>query len=117
MTINGCDDADIRFLASYYQPPTARGIVDAPLQGHRFLPVGYGDSGSVPHAFYLRDEQDLDVGFLKLFLSKEHVDLSHIAQPSPFALVECRGTAAAPRRTPLLWDTILIPVVQRRADK
>ena len=46
--------------------------------------MGYGDPGSVPHIFFLREEQNVDVGILKLFLSQEQVNLSHVAQSSPF---------------------------------
>ena len=108
------------FLASYYQPPTARGIVDPPLKGHRYLPVGYGDSGTVPHTFFLREDQDIDVGILKLFLSRKQVDLSDVIQPSPFVPVGARYTVPTkvkgPTRVRFLWDTILVPVVQRRAE-
>jgi hypothetical protein len=99
-----------------------RGIVDppGPLKGHQYLPVGYGDSGSVPHAFYLREGQNVDVGFLKLFLSRNQVNFSHIAQPSPFTSVGSRYTAPAgvegSKNLRLLWDTIVFPVVQRRAE-
>ena len=110
------------YLASYYQPPTARGIVDPPLKSHRYLPVGYGDSGSVPHAFFLREGQDVDVGILKLFLSRKHVDLSDVAQSSPFVPNGARSTppspkAKGPTKLRFLWDTILVPVAQRRGEK
>ena len=109
------------FLASYYQPPTARGIVDHPLKGHQSLPVGYGDAGSVPHTFFLRGGQNVDVGILKLFLSREHVDLSNVAQSSPFDAIGARFTAPAKVGIPKfpvrhLWDTISVPVIQRRAE-
>jgi hypothetical protein len=82
--------------------------------------VGFGDSGTVPHAFLLRDEQDVDVGFLKLFLSREQVDFSDVAQLTPFGPIGARLTRpyeAKHTRLPVrfLWDTILAPVVQRRA--
>ena len=105
-------------------PPIALGIVEPPLKGQGFLTVGYGDSGSVPHSFFLRKGQNVDVGILKLFLSRKQVNLSHIAQPSPFKVASTdgrpRGSKEAelpePTNLPLPWDTIEIPVVQRRAD-
>ena len=82
--------------------------------------MGYGDSGTVPHTFFLRDGQDVDVGILKLFLSTKQVDLSDVAQSSPFVLTGARSSAPAQlkgrNKLRLNWDTILIPVVQRRAD-
>ena len=120
-----CDDADsdIHFLEPYYLPPIAGGIVESPLKGERHLTVGYGDSGWVPHTFFLREGQNVDVGILKLFISRKQVNLSHVAQPSPFKVVSTgsRGSTEAvlpePTNLPLPWDTIEIPVVQRRADK
>ena len=83
--------------------------------------MGYGDSESIPHTFFLRDGQNVDVGILKLFLSTEPVDLSHVAQSSPFVFESGRDApqTVVPElpKLPLPWDTIEIPVVQRRADK
>ena len=88
--------------------------------------MGYGDSGSVPYAFFLREGQNVDVGTLKLFVSRRHVDLSDVAQSSPFAGVSITGirgrsTISAKEKGPtklrFLWDTILVPVIQRRVEK
>ena len=120
--MSGSDNADIQFLASYYQPPSARGIVNPPLKGHQNLTVGFGDSGTVPTMFYLREQQNVDVGILKLFLSSMQIDLSDVAQPSPFDSIGTRYTTRPlaemkePAKSSFPWDTILIPVVQRRAD-
>jgi hypothetical protein len=70
-----------------------RGIVEPPLKGKGYLTVGDGESESVPHAYFLREGQKVDVGILKLFLSREQVDLSHVAQSSPFAPIGGRSTA------------------------
>ena len=111
------------FLASYYEPPTARGIVDPPLKGHQSLPVGYGDfeflpagygeSVTIPRTFFLREGQDVEVGILKLFLTREQVDFSNIIQSSPFDYIYTTKVDLPVR----LWDSILIPVVQRRPRK
>jgi hypothetical protein len=58
--------------------------------------VGYGDSGWVPYTFFLRKGQTVDVGTLKLFLSREQVYLSHVAQPSPFQVVPVKGHSTVP---------------------
>ena len=115
------------FLASIYQPPTAKStsIVDPPLKGENLFTIGYGPSGSVPHTFVLKEGQNLDVGFLKLFLSTKQVELSHVVQLSPFdkqvglSQSSARATVPAPVQTgpTPLWDTIRVPVVQRLADK
>ena len=76
-----------------------------------------------PHTFFLREGQDVDVGILKLFLTREHVDLSDVAQSSPFDSIGTRYTTEAKMKVnhklPVrhLWDTIVIPVVQRRPRK
>ena len=132
--------------------------------------MGCGDSGSGTPLFSLREGQNVDVGILKLFLSREPVNLSDVAQSSPFDFIEARHTIEAKLELPtnlplrylsddgarsttkarwkllsssplrhlsdnearytaeaklksrlptnlsprLLWDTILVPVVQRR---
>jgi hypothetical protein len=111
---------------------------EPPLKGEGHLTVGYWDT------FFLREGQKVDVGTLKLFLSRKQVNLSHVAQSSPFVPVGGRSTA--PPSPPFVhvegsttpspvnssrsthpppgpgsglhfpWDTIEIPVVQRRAN-
>ena len=101
-------------------------IAEPTLEGKGYLTAGYGDSGSIPYSFFLREGQNVDVGILKLFLSNKPVNLLHVAQPSPFVPVESNSTAPLPpqfvliggRPSPYgLWDTIEFPVVQRRANK
>lgn len=97
---------------SYYQPPISGAKIDPPLLPNSSVTIGYGDGGGVPYCYFLRENQDIDIGYLKLFLSTEHVDLSHVPQHSPFASVPYLG--AVTNKTRQIWDTILIPVVQRR---
>jgi hypothetical protein len=97
---------------SYYQPPTSGAKIDPPLLPNSSVTIGYGDGGGVPYCYFLRENQDIDIGHLKLFLSTEYVDLSHVPQHSPFASVPHLG--AVINKTQQIWDTILIPVVQRR---
>jgi hypothetical protein len=61
----------------------------------------------------MRDGQDVDIGFLKLFLTTEPVDYSNIPQTSPFHL-DNRGNGTHKAKPRLIWDTILVAVVQRR---
>jgi len=106
-------------ITPYYVPPIALGIVEPPLKPKGHLTVGYGDSGSVPYTFYLREGQDVDVGILKLFLSRKQVNLLHVAQSSPFFVHRATGPPPPlPELTDfhLPWDTVEIPVVQRPAD-
>ena len=100
------------FSASYYQPPTSGTKVDPPLLPNSSLAIGDGAEGGVPYCYFLRENQNIDIGYLKLFLSTEHVDLSHVPQRSPF--VPHLDVQAVTNKTTQIWDTILIPVVQRR---
>ncbi|KIJ63462.1 hypothetical protein HYDPIDRAFT_29274 [Hydnomerulius pinastri MD-312] len=109
------DNSDFSIM-SYYQPPTGGGKIDQPLLPRSALAIGYGAGGGVPTRYFLRDGQDVDVGYLKLFLSREHVDLSHIPQQSPNSGDHRSAALAYPAEKNYLdWDTILIPVIQQRA--
>ena len=104
-------------LVTYYQPPISdTGKVDPPLLPKSSLTIGYGAGGGIPYVYYLRDGQDIDVGYLKLFLFTQHVDLSHVPQNSPFAQVSPFGVCHHNKtvETIPIWDTILIPIIQRR---
>ena len=83
--------------------------------------IGDGDAeeGGRPFAFYLPPEQDLDIGLVKFFVSTRYVDLSWIAQDSPFEGGYPYGGAnrQVPPRMVLAndgWGTTLITVLQRR---
>ncbi|KIM28590.1 hypothetical protein M408DRAFT_137083 [Serendipita vermifera MAFF 305830] len=106
------DNSDLSIM-SYFQPPTAKGTVDPPLLPYQSLTLGYGAGGGLPFTYSLRDGQDIDVGFIKIFLSTEQVDLSVVPQKSPFSKDYPRGVdiSEKPRG---LWETILITIVQRR---
>ena len=86
--------------------------VDAPLCPKGSFPIGYGAGGSPPYIYNLEKNQTLDVGYIKLFISTNAVDLSSIAQQSPFA-----GAARKIERVTVLpqplWDVITVAVVQR----
>ncbi|KIY65948.1 hypothetical protein CYLTODRAFT_399590 [Cylindrobasidium torrendii FP15055 ss-10] len=101
-------------ISCIYQPGTAAdGSIDFSLKERGALTIGYGDGGWSPTNFSLPEDQDVDVGYLKLYLSTAHVDWSDIAQDSPFD----QGRIAAPvNLKPLLWDTLTIPVVQKKQD-
>jgi hypothetical protein len=105
-------------LASYYQPPTSAQNLDVPLPKMvnnmpGTLAIGYGSGGEAPFSYFIRDGQDVDVGFLKMFLTTEPVDYSNIPQTSPFNLGS-RGNQTDKYKSPLIWYTILVAVVQRR---
>ena len=124
----------IFMIASYYQTPAApRGsVADFLLKKHDTLTIGYGSRVSVPFCFTLFREEgrkehttgevplkndrnqymDMDVGFLKLFISTEAIELSHIPQLSPFQTIRSSGLWS--ERWNGIWDTILVPIIQRQ---
>jgi hypothetical protein len=76
------------------------------------LTLGYGSGGVAPQEFVLTPGQDLETGFLKIFISSKPVDLYNVSQLSPFFL---RGSMRS-MNTELvdIWGSILIPVVLTR---
>ncbi|KIM25361.1 hypothetical protein M408DRAFT_315703, partial [Serendipita vermifera MAFF 305830] len=100
-------------ITSYFQPPTARGKVDPLLPRRESLAIGYGAGGGRPFKFFLPNNQDVDVGFIKIFLSSRRVDLSSIPQVSPFDRHR-GGPDGVQSKPPGLWSTILITSIQRR---
>jgi len=108
------DNSDLS-IKSYYQPPTAGMFkVDPPIRPKGSLTIGYGSGGSSPFNYLLRDGQDIDVGFLKLFLSTAPVDFSNIPQRSPFYVDPRIVRRSAQVKTVSVWNTLLVTVVQRR---
>ena len=65
-----------------------------------------------PFAYRVTAGRDVDVGFLKIYLSTKAFDLSGIAQGTAFT--QDRAPVAWRNRTIETWDTILIPVIQHR---
>jgi len=86
--------------------------VDPPLKPKASLSIGYGSGGSPPFTYFIDEGQSVDVGFLKLFLTTEYVDFSDVPQLSPFE--RGRKIVLRQRKIQPLWDTILVPVVQRK---
>ncbi|KAK0452944.1 uncharacterized protein EV420DRAFT_1481938 [Desarmillaria tabescens] len=96
--------------ASYYQPGSAK--ESASLNPKESLTIGYGDNGTFPHKFTVRNGQDVDVGFLKLFFSTEYTDLSDIAQTSPFEAARENGPVLEKKR--YLLDTMCVALVSEK---
>ena len=77
------------------------------------MTIGFGNPGAAPYRYFLRNDQSVDVGFLKLYISSHYVDFSGIPQCSPFTGAKDRAGIQDPKRTPPLWDTLTIPIVQK----
>lgn len=114
----------LRYLSTsvvpYYLPSisTTGGTPDPPLPANGYLTIGYGSGGASPHQFFLREDQDVDVGHLKLFLTTKYVDLSFVLQDTPFD-TDVQGRhinkpkARAKKIQSPLWDEITVTIVQR----
>ncbi|KAH7923100.1 hypothetical protein BV22DRAFT_1130887 [Leucogyrophana mollusca] len=95
-------------ITSWLEPPTTKGVADLSVLGKRSLPIGFGDSGTIPFIPYFREpNQTLDVGFFKIFLSTQEVDLSDVVQ------IPIHFRPYYPRKVPI-WHTIQIAVRLRR---
>ncbi|KAG8837877.1 hypothetical protein FRC18_007460 [Serendipita sp. 400] len=63
---------------------SSSGTVDSNLRPGQSLTIGYGPEGGDAFRYSLPVGRDIDVGFIKFFISTEPVDLAVIPQPSPF---------------------------------
>ncbi|KZV82917.1 hypothetical protein EXIGLDRAFT_684410, partial [Exidia glandulosa HHB12029] len=74
---------------------------------------GYGASGAQPWGFTLPSGVESDVTYCKTIISSEPMDLSHIAQHSPFDRHRFRGSRKATgiRRPRAVWSSSLLPIV------
>ena len=76
------------------------------------LLIGYG-AGGAPSRYTLKEDQTLDVGYIKLFISTHAVDLSSIPQLSPFHSEARNVVSQMSRLPPPVWDVITVAVIQR----
>lgn len=110
------DNSDLS-ITSYFQPPASKSKVDPPLLPYQSLTIGYGAGGTQPLSYSLGNEQNIDVGFIKIFTSTEQVDLSAVPQPSPFPRSN-RGVGSPKSKPPRKqWNTTLITIAQRKQLK
>jgi hypothetical protein len=118
--------SDILLTVDWYKSPFGTGpgsskvAIDAPLPGKSSLAIGYGNGGESPWQFLLRDRDDRDVGFFKLFLTTSPVDFSSVAQDSPFEESTSRGRGGGPAAADLpsteRWGSKLSTIVQLRFE-
>jgi hypothetical protein len=109
------------FLESYYLPILAQGMGDErvrsiPPKGQgKALRVGYGEGGVRPRVFNVKERQEIDVGYLRLFVSTDYADWTQIEQLTPFGAT--RGST--PGKSELAvhgWSAITIPVIAFRGS-
>ncbi|PPQ85563.1 hypothetical protein CVT25_006733, partial [Psilocybe cyanescens] len=101
-------------VVSLYETSGPTGyLVESPLKSGGFLTFGYGSSGVPPHTYKL-DHEDGNVDFLKIFFTTRAIDISKVSHPSPFQRARA-PVAYNTRCTDRGWDTLLIPIIQRRS--
>ncbi|KAH8795907.1 caspase domain-containing protein [Flagelloscypha sp. PMI_526] len=103
-------DLSIRLL---HKPSFSNQKTDPCLRPGGVLPVGYGISGTGPRTFSLPDGQDVDVTYLKLFVSTRYIDLSSVEAISPFSKIRA-DIKAEENLEEGQWDTYCVPVIQER---
>ncbi|KAH9485842.1 Metacaspase-1 [Psilocybe cubensis] len=105
-------------IESYYSTTTENHfLADSPLpkEGGQ-INIGFGNGGANPIEYFIPDGHDVDVGFLKFFFSTSPIDLSPIAQSSPFKILRDTETSLPytdPNKSDA-WCSVLIPIVQKR---
>ncbi|KAG6369902.1 hypothetical protein JVT61DRAFT_13367 [Boletus reticuloceps] len=77
------------FSIDKYYTQSSAGEPEAPLKRGETIAIGYGN-GTPPLSFVLEDSQDVDVSFLKIFFATRPVDMTDIAQRSPFDSINAR---------------------------
>ncbi|EIM79948.1 uncharacterized protein STEHIDRAFT_163203 [Stereum hirsutum FP-91666 SS1] len=101
-------------IKSYYEPSAARSSgAEHSVAAKGELTIGHGAGGGQPRQYYVRQGQEVDVGYLKLFISTKWVDYSQIAQPSPFQGGKQRRLKSRPAKG-MIWDAVCVSVVQLR---
>lgn len=99
-------------VESYYQPPTGPGDIDPTLQPRGSFAIGYGQGGGNPCQYRL-DGQDVEVGFLKLFITTHPINLQNVPQPSPFN-PQARKAIRPPIPVEPEWTTETVVFIQRQ---
>ncbi|KAF5326404.1 hypothetical protein D9611_000943 [Ephemerocybe angulata] len=107
-------------ITAIYQPEALAqtdGKHIAPLKKGSSLPIGYGTSGVVPQTLSIWDpEVDVEMGYLRLYLSTKYVDLSFIQQKEISESTRGLAPAPVPSGPSPFWDCITIPIVLERGE-
>lgn len=120
LAVLSCSQGLMMNSEPYYLSQRGKNRVDPPLRAGSFHTVGYGTGGEVPFAFHLRSGENLDIGFLKLFVTTSPTDFDSLNQPSPFEIA--RGTISKTDTVRKLkqlsegteqWGTVLTAIIQR----
>lgn len=106
--------------APFYQPINmGHQQVDQPLKAGQFLTVGWGAGGYNPRSFGIGEETDVENGFLKLYITQDHVNLDFIQQSGLAQTTLKRGLKTDPQKNKSrdFWGAIRIPFVLERKQE
>lgn len=69
----------------------------------------------MPLTFEIPPGQDMDLGFLRIFISTQYADLSGIAQKAAVkpGLAKALSTSQVWKSVPAVWDAITLAVVMQ----
>jgi len=114
-------------IVMIYQPSIAKrsnSVVDPCILPDGDLTIGYGSGGGKPMGVWLGDDADVDVSYIKFFITSKYVDLSNIEQGCPFPKVADAARLAGPSiplGTPSpvgeLYGTFLLTLVSEKGAK
>ncbi|PPQ85019.1 hypothetical protein CVT25_010408 [Psilocybe cyanescens] len=102
-------------IESYYMGPTSAGQYEGepPLKARGVLTLGHGSNSVFPRSYEIKDDhQDIDVGFLKIFLTTNPINLNNVSQKSPFDVT--RSSKPFKPKPKDKWDALTIPMIQRK---
>jgi hypothetical protein len=103
--------------------------MDYNLASNTALNIGIGGEGSLPRIYTLAEGQDLNVGFLKIFVATQRLSLDVLNQTKPLGLTGemlqrirqlpqaalATASSSIPAETNwFLWDTIVVPIIVYR---
>ncbi|KAF8988552.1 hypothetical protein BDQ17DRAFT_1334489 [Cyathus striatus] len=99
-------------IMSYY---LSDGNNSSRLEANKSIKIGYEDSEHPPVIYYLRPGVSLEVGFIKLFVSTEPLDMTHVQQDSPLQMLEQinEGRFIDNKK---IWGTATAKIVQLPPD-
>jgi hypothetical protein len=97
-------------ITNMYTPPSVN--MAPPLRKRSFLVIGQGSAGVPPFTFTVRPNELHDAGFMKLFISEHHADLTILDQAGlgenddAYVTRHCRDRSVDHGK----WDTITVIV-------
>ncbi|EAU85643.2 hypothetical protein CC1G_06356 [Coprinopsis cinerea okayama7 len=114
-TILYFDNSD--FSITRYYPDSGSGEV-IPKHGG-VAHIGYNHDAATPFTYFLRENQDVDVGFLQVLLTEAPMEVDHILQFSAFT--QDTGPGFLSRSPPSggqasdIWGSMVFSIIQKRS--